>query len=164
MAVGVLVIALGIRVTWAPQFGPGIQFKANTPLTFERGLGVQDTPAEAARLNEVVSFVQSNSSAGDPIFAVSRKTTGIYFLAGRPNVTRLLWFDSAGILREERESIRQMIVERRFKLILIGGDQGAADNADGDTEADDDHRTLRVVSENYHRATTINGVTVLSPN
>jgi hypothetical protein len=159
-----LVIALGIRVTWAPQFGPGIQFKANTPLTFDRGLGVSDTPAEAARLNGVVSFVQNNTGADDPIFAASRKTTGIYFLAGRRNVTRLLWPDSAGILLEDREAIRQMIVERRFKLILVGGDQGGADSSGADSEPDEDRRILRAVNENYHPGTTIDGVTVLLPN
>jgi len=121
-------------------------------------------PRSSGRLNDVVGFVQSSTASGDPIFAASRKMTGIYFLAGRPNVTRLLWPDSAGILPGERESIRQMIVERRFKLILMGGDQGGADSAGADSELDEDRRIVRTVNENYHPATTINGVTLLSPN
>jgi hypothetical protein len=164
-----LVVALGIRVTWAPQFAHGLEFKANAPLLFDRGRGVADTPQEASRLNGVVNFIQNNSSPGDPIFAASRKMTSLYFFAGRPNITRLLWPDSAGIQPNERDAIHQMIADRRFKLVVLGGDLrgdlgGGSDAFEGDNDADEDNRTVRFVRENYHVEVIINGVSVFAPN
>ncbi|HWX42905.1 MAG TPA: glycosyltransferase family 39 protein [Blastocatellia bacterium] len=159
-----LVIALGIRVTWAPQFVHGLEFRTSAPLLFDRGSGVSDTPQEAARLNGVVNFIQNNTVPGDPILAVSRKMTSLYFFAARPNITRLLWLDSAGILSDERDGIHRMIGDHRFKLVVVGGDQGGSDPSEGDAAEDEDTRTIRFVRENYHVEVIINGVSVFAPN
>jgi hypothetical protein len=159
-----LVIALGIRVTWAPQFVHGLEFRTSAPLLFDRSRGVSDTPQEAARLNGVVNFIQNNTVPGDPILAVSRKMTSLYFFAARPNVTRLLWLDSAGILSDERDGIHRMIGDHRFKLVVVGGDQGGSDPSEGDAAEDEDTRTIRFVRENYHVEVIINGVSVFASN
>jgi hypothetical protein len=159
-----LVIALGIRVTWAPQFVHGLEFRTSAPLLFDRGKGVSDMPQEAARLNGVVNFIQNNTIPGDPILAVSRKMTSLYFFAARPNITRLLWMDSAGIASGERDSIHRMIADRRFKLVVVGGDHGGGDPSEGDAAEDEDNRTVRFVRENYHVEVIINGVSVFAPN
>jgi hypothetical protein len=159
-----LVIALGIRVTWAPQFAHGLEFRTSAPLLFGQGRGVSDTPQEAARLNGVVNFIQNNTVPGDPILAVSRKMTSLYFFAARPNITRLLWLDSAGILSDERDGIHRMIGDHRFKLVVVGGDQGGSDPSEGDAAEDEDTRTIRFVRENYHVEVIINGVSVFAPN
>jgi len=159
-----LLIALGIRVTWAPQFARGLEFKTSSPLLFERGRGVSDAPQEAAWLNGVVRFIQTNTVPGDPILAVSRKMTSLYFFAERPNITRLLWQDSAGILADERDSVYRMIADRRFKLIVIGGDPWSSDPSEGDTAGAEDNQTMRFVQENYHVEVVINGVRLFAPN
>ena len=123
-AIALIIISLGIKITWKPQFGPGMQLVENSPLEFKRGLGVCGAYPEAERLNWIVSYIETNSSPGEPILALSRKMTGVYFLAARPNITRLTWPDSAGLKEADLEGVINSIQAHRFKFILIGADQG----------------------------------------
>lgn len=166
-AVSILIIVIGVRVTWSTQFVSGLRWKENAPLTFQRGSWVAGEPAEAARLNAVVDYVANNSIPGDAIFALSRKMTSVYFLSGRENTTRLPWFDSAGVTKQDRERIYQMIANREFRLILIGGDLtdeiSEAQQVDAD-EADRPHdRVIGFISRGYVISAMNNGVTIMAP-
>lgn len=158
LAICVVISALGIRVTWWPQFGPGgLMLRENSSLRFDRGEGVAGTAAEASRLNAVVDFVQTQTTPQDRILALSRKMTGVYFFAARPNTTRLLWPDSAGIDAAERSLIETRIVNRDFDLILLGVDDG---------EPDQDpafQHTLAVAAGHYRVAAIVNGIRMMVP-
>lgn len=157
----VLLTVLGLRVSWAPQFDAGLRFRENYPLEFERGRGVSGAPGEATRLNQVVAFVQANTEPGEPILSLARKMTSVYFFADRPNVTRLLWLDSAGISEEEVKFVEESIRERRFGLILVGGelmpDGTAVDGQDPSVEG-----ALSVARHGYKTVSVIEAVTVLA--
>ena len=168
LAASSLIIAVGIRSTWSTQLDSISRWKENTPLAFERGSGVAGQPGEAARLNAVVDYVVSNTAPGDPIFALSRKMSGVYFLAGRENTTRLLWFDSAGVTKEEREHIYQRVQNREFKLILIGGDltEELSVMESHDEQRDTDrarNQAADVISRGYRVVFSIEGVSILAP-
>jgi hypothetical protein len=158
-----LTIVLGIKVTWYPQFDAGLQFHDRAPLQFERGSGVMDVPAEAAMLNNVVSFVQSSTGPNDPILAVSRKITCLYFFAGRPNPTRLLWFDSPGIPVVDREDIYSRVSARQFKLIIFGTDLAEMNGPEKNEISHYQKRLLDLVQQYYQQTVVINGVTCFSP-
>jgi hypothetical protein len=163
-----LTIVLGIKVTWNPQFDAGLQFHDRAPLLFERGAGVMDVPSEAAMLNDLVSFIQSSTSPNDPILAVSRKITCLYFFAARPNTTRLLWFDSPGVPVADREDIYSRVSARQFKLIVFGADLAEMSGPErGGSERSEISRhqkqLLDLVRQYYHQAAVINGVTCFSP-
>jgi hypothetical protein len=162
VGVAVVISAIGLRVTWAPQFDDGFRLVENTPLEFERGRGVYGSQIEADRFNRVVDFVQHHSDPGDPIFTNARKMTATYFFAARPNTTRMLWFDSAGIPSEDRELVYQAIQERRFKLILTA--------AAGDSDVEgfpgieaSETRIRSLLGESYHKTATIAGINIFEP-
>jgi hypothetical protein len=160
--VALVISAIGLRVTWAPQFDGGLQMVENSPLEFERGRGVYGSEIEADRFNSVVEYVQEHTNPGDAIFTNARKMTATYFFAARPNTTRMLWFDSAGIPGEDRELVYQAIQEGRYKLILIA--------AAGDSESDQspnvdvlESRLRSLLAQSYHRTATIAGISIFEP-
>jgi hypothetical protein len=167
-AVAIVIAAIGLRVTWAPQFDRGFRMVENRPLEFERARGVRGSELEADRFNRLVEYVQQHTSPGDPIFTTARKMTALYFFAGRPNTTRLLWFDSAGIPRQDRELVYQAIGERKYKLILTGGvgNGSGAEDADPDqqpaTEAYEGH-IGKLLKEHYHETALIDGISIFEP-
>jgi hypothetical protein len=163
LGVSVLVITLGVRVTWAPQFDGGLHFRDRDPLTFERGSGVMDVPSEAVMLNDAVRFVQQSTGPDDQILAISRKITSIYFFAARPNTTRLEWFDSPGVPAADREDIFTRVADRKFKLILFGEDLSEMTRGDKNDIARYQDRLLGLLPENYNRAAVIDGVTCFTP-
>ncbi|MFY9557388.1 MAG: glycosyltransferase family 39 protein [Blastocatellia bacterium] len=115
----VFLVAIGVNNTWAPEFDSGLHFRDNRELTIERGRGifVEERPAELTE--GLVNLIQSNSSADEYIFSFAQRGSGLYFLAGRRNPTRFLWWRSVGISGEEREAVMTMIGNRRAKLIII---------------------------------------------
>lgn len=157
----VLLIGLGLRVSWAPQFDAGLRFRENYPLQFERGRGVSGAPGEATRLNQVVAFVRANTEPGEPILSLARKMTGVYFFADRPNVTRLLWLDSAGISEEEVRLVEESIRERRFGLILVGGEL-MPDGTALDDQYPSVERALTAARDGYETVSVIEAVTILA--
>jgi hypothetical protein len=162
IGVAVVISAIGLRVTWAPQFDAGFRLVENAPLEFERGRGVNGSEIEAERFNKVVEYVQQHSDPGDAIFTDARKMTATYFFAARPNTTRMLWFDSPAIPQEDRELVYQAIQERRFKLILIpvAGDSDVDETSNVETS---ETRLRSLLAQSYHRATTIAGINIFEP-
>jgi len=158
-----LTVSLGIRVTWAPQFDPGWQFHDRAPLKFPRGSGVMDTPPEAAMLNDVVAFIQSGTNPNEPILAVSRKMTGLYFFAARPNTTRLEWYDSPGIPLNDREDIYDRVTMKQFKLIVFGTDLAEMGSAETTEISHHQKRLLELVHKYYRQSGVIHGITCFAP-
>jgi len=162
IGVAVVISAIGLRVTWAPQFDAGFRLVENTPLEFERGKGVYGSEIEADRFNRVVDFVQQHSNPGDPIFTTARKMTATYFFAARPNTTRMLWFDSAGIPSEDRDLVYQAIQERKYKLILIAAAGDSDVEGSPNVEASET-RIRSLLAESYHKTATIAGINIFEP-
>jgi hypothetical protein len=174
-AVALVISAIGLRVTWAPQFDGGFRMVENTPLQFERARGVCGSQLEADRFNRIVEYIEQHTSPGDPIFTTARKMTALYFFAGRPNTTRMLWFDSPGIPREDRDLVYQAIAEHRFKLILTGAGDESGELGDGGAQRDRDldqqtsievHESLvsTFLREHYHKTAFIDGISIFEPN
>jgi hypothetical protein len=162
IGVAVVISAIGVRVTWAPQFDGGFRLVENTPLEFERGKGVYGSEIEADRFNSVVDFVQQHSNPGDPIFTTARKMTATYFFAARPNTTRMLWFDSAGIPSEDRDLVYQAIQQRKYKLILIAA--AADSDVEGAPNIEASETRIRsLLAESYRKTATIAGINIFEP-
>jgi hypothetical protein len=162
VAVAVVISAIGLRVTWAPQLDGGFRMVEDSPLEFERARGVCGSELEADRFNKIVEYVGQHTSPDDPIFTTARKMTAVYFFAARPNTTRMLWFDSAGIPTEDREPVYQAIGQRRYKLILIGGG-GDADTEGAASSQAHEARISSLLKEHYHRTELIDGISILEP-
>jgi len=96
-------------------------------------------------------IIQQNSSEGDYIFSFARRGGAFYFLAGRRNPSRLLWWDSAGIKQEDRAAVLGMLSEKRMKLILI--QDGLADQ-----------RVRSALDANYHRIASVADIGIYDRN
>ena len=112
-------------------------------------------------MNEVVQYVQAHAAAGEPIFSLSRKMSGIYFFADRPNTTSLVWFDSAGISDAERSSVEDKISRQEFKIILTLGDY--IPESDTTTEGVAYDRAMRLVEANYKLNAVVRDVNLYEP-
>jgi hypothetical protein len=115
----VLLVAVGVKNTWEPQFDSGFHFRDNRELAIERGRGISVEERQAELTEGVVELIQANSSKDEYIFSFAQRGSAFYFLAARRNPTRFLWWRSVGISAEEREAVRTMIRDRRAKLIIV---------------------------------------------
>jgi len=115
----VLLIVIGLKNTWEPQFESGFHFRDNRELTIERGRGIFVEERQAELTEGLVQLIQANSSKDDYIFSFAQRGSAFYFLAERRNPTRFLWWRSVGIGSEERDAVMTMIANRRAKLIVI---------------------------------------------
>ncbi|HEU4389407.1 MAG TPA: glycosyltransferase family 39 protein [Blastocatellia bacterium] len=161
LSISLVVTLLGIRVTWAPQFESGLHFVESYPLEFDRGRHTSAAPSEAQRMNEVVGYIQSHTASGQPILSLSRKMSGINFFADRPNTTKLVWFDSAGIADSERSLVENKINGREFKLILTLGEY--IPQSDTTTEGVAYDRAMRLVEANYKLQSVVRDVNLYGP-
>ena len=109
----------GIQDTWATEFESGLRFRDNRELTIDRGRGIFVEERQAELTEGLVSLIQANSNADDYIVSFAQRGSALYFLAGRRNPTRFLWWRSVGISEEERERVMAMIVNHRAKLIVV---------------------------------------------
>jgi hypothetical protein len=115
----VLLMLVGLHNTWRPQFDSRLRFVDRSPLSIERAQGIYVPPRQAEFIEAMVGVIQANSSPDDYIFSFAQRGTGFYFLAGRRNPTRFVWWRSVGLRREEREAALAMIDEKRPKLIIL---------------------------------------------
>jgi 4-amino-4-deoxy-L-arabinose transferase-like glycosyltransferase len=115
----VLLIVIGVRHTWEPEFEEGFRFRDNRELTIERGRGIFVEDRQAELTEGLVQLIQANSSKDDYIFSFAQRGSAFYFLAERRNPTRFLWWRSVGISSEERDAVMTMIANRRAKLIVV---------------------------------------------
>jgi 4-amino-4-deoxy-L-arabinose transferase-like glycosyltransferase len=115
----IFLLLAGVQDTWVPQFEWGFHFKDNRELTIERGRGILVEDKQAELTEGLVRLIQENSLKDDYIFSFAQRGSGLYFLAGRRNASRFLWWRSVGINAEEREGVMTMITNRRAKLIVV---------------------------------------------
>lgn len=114
-----LLLLVGLHNTWRPQFDSRFRFIDRRPLAIERAQGVLVPAKQAEFIEAMVGVLEANSSPDDYIFSFAQRGTGFYFLAGRKNPTRFVWWRSVGLKREEREAVLAMISEKRPKLIIL---------------------------------------------
>lgn len=115
----VLLVMIGVKHTWEPQFEQGFRLRDNRELTIERGRGIFVEDRQAELTEGLVQLIQANSSKDDYIFSFAQRGSAFYFLAERRNPTRFLWWRSVGISGEERDAVMTMIANRRAKLIIV---------------------------------------------
>jgi len=114
-----LLMVIGIRDAWMPEFDGAFHFRDNRELAIERGRGILVEEKQAELTEGLVRLIQDNSSPDDYIFSFAQRGSALYFLAARRNPTRFLWWRSVGIAAEERDAVMTMIANRRAKLIIV---------------------------------------------
>jgi len=114
-----LLAIIGLLDTWWPQFDSRLHLKDKTELSMTRGRGIFVERRQAELAQGLVEMVEHNSSADDFIFSFSQRGSSVYFLAGRRNPSRLLWWSSVGITEEDRKATLTMIELTSPKLIII---------------------------------------------
>jgi 4-amino-4-deoxy-L-arabinose transferase-like glycosyltransferase len=147
----VLLLALGLQDTWRPQFDWRLRFINRFPAPADRARGILVGRRLAQRIGRMTEIIQQNSSEDDYIFSFARRGGAFYFLAGRRNPSRLLWWDSAGIKQEDRAAVLGMLSEKRMKLVLI--QDGLADQ-----------RVRSSVNANYHEIGEVADIAIYDRN
>ena len=115
----VFLLLTGIKDTWRPQFENGFHFNDDTPINVERARGILVNKELAMLIEDVTRYIDQNSGPGDPVFSFARRGGGLSFLAGRRNTSRIIWWDSSGIKREDKDAVISMLEGKRAKLVLI---------------------------------------------
>jgi hypothetical protein len=150
VAIGLLML-VGFVNTWQPNFDSQFRFVDRTPLEIERGQGILVPPKQAEFVKELTDFITQNSSPDDSIFSFGQRGAGFYFLSGRRNPTKFVWWRNVGIRREDREAVLQMLGEKRAKLILL-------------QDSLKDARVRDAVNANYHRIGQATGIGIYDRN
>ena len=115
----VFLLLAGVQDTWVPEFDSGFQFRDRRELNIDRGRGVFVEERQAELTEGLVSLIQANSAEDDFIFSFAQRGSALYFLAGRRNPTKFLWWRSVGISADERDAVMTMIANRRAKLVVV---------------------------------------------
>jgi hypothetical protein len=144
-----LLLVIGFRETWQPQFDSAFRFRDDTPLETERARGMFALRQDAEVIEVLARIIKENSAEDDYIFSFSQRGTGLYFLADRRNPTRFVWWRAVGISSEDRESALRMIIERKARLIIL-------------QDYLKDERIHETVKENYSRIGEIDELAVYS--
>ena len=142
-----LLMLVGFVNTWQPNFDSHFRFIDRAALTIERGEGIRVPPKQAEFVESLVELIQNNSSPDDSVFSFGQRGAGFYFLSGRRNPTKFVWWRNVGIKKEDREAVLQMIHEKRPKLILL-------------QDSLKDPRVRDAVNMNYHKVGAASGIGV----
>jgi hypothetical protein len=146
-----LLVVVGLTNTWQPNFDSRFRLKDRAPLEIERGTGILVPPKQAEFIKELTGLIQANSTPDDYIFSFGQRGAGFYFLSGRKNPSRFVWWRNVGIKREDREAALRMVGEKQSKLILL-------------QDSLQDRRIREIVSANYHVVGWSNGIAVYDRN
>jgi hypothetical protein len=147
----VLLAVAGLYGTWGPHFDARFNFIDRKPLSLERARGMLVSGKQAEFIEGLARSIEENSSPDDYIFSFAQRGSGFYFLAGRKNPTRFVWWRSVGIDGQDREAVLAMISERRPTLILL---QDSLTNK----------RIRETVSSNYHQVSAVTDIAVYKRN
>jgi hypothetical protein len=147
----VLLMLVGFVNTWQPSFDSQFRFIDRRPLAIERTQGILVPPKQAEFVESLVGLIQANSSPDDYVFSFGQRGAGFYFLSGRRNPTKFVWWRNVGIKKEDREAVLQMIQEKRPKLILL-------------QDSLKDARVRDAVNANYHKVGAASGIGVYDRN
>jgi hypothetical protein len=146
-----LLMLVGFINTWQPNFASGFKFLDRTPLAIERAQGILVPPKQAEFVESLVGLIQENSTPDDTVFSFGQRGAGFYFLSGRRNPTKFVWWRNVGIKKEDREAVLQMINEKRPKLILL-------------QDSLKDPKVRDAVNVHYHRVGAASGIGVYDRN
>jgi hypothetical protein len=94
-------------------------FSDRVPLSLARADGILVSPRQAQFIEGMAQVIHENSRPEDTIFSFAQRGSGFYFLTGRRNPTRFVWWRSVGIDGENRQSVLNMVHARVPKLILL---------------------------------------------
>jgi hypothetical protein len=142
-----LLMLVGFVNTWQPNFDSQFRFIDRAPLAIDRGQGIRVPPRQAEFVESLVELIQDHSSPDDSVFSFGQRGAGFYFLSGRRNPTKFVWWRNVGIKKEDREAVLQMIHEKRPKLILL-------------QDSLKDSRVRDAVNLNYHKVGAASGIGV----
>jgi hypothetical protein len=146
-----LLMLVGFINTWQPNFASGLKLIDRTPLAIERAQGILVPPKQAEFVESLVGLIQENSTPDDTVFSFGQRGAGFYFLSGRRNPTKFVWWRNVGIKKEDRDAVLQMINEKRPKLILL-------------QDSLKDPRVRDAVNINYHSVGAASGIGVYDRN
>lgn len=140
-------IAIGVKDAWLPQFDGWLRFRDREPLSIERARGIMVGREEFQLIEGLTAMIKDNSSPGDYMFSFSRRGGAFYFLAGRRNPTRFLWWDSVGIEEGYREEALRKVAAGEPKLILLQDDMS-------------DPRILELIAARYRKIGAVADISV----
>jgi multisubunit Na+/H+ antiporter MnhC subunit len=146
-----LLFIVGIKDTWQPRFDSSFRFVEQTPLRIERARGILVGRKQAEFIENLAAVIEGHSSVDDFIFSFAPRGTAFYFLSSRRNPTRLVWWRSAGIKKEDRDALADQIAAGIPKLLLV------PDGFRND-------RILDQVSARYHRIDFIGDIAIYERN
>jgi hypothetical protein len=146
-----LLMLVGFVNTWQPNFTAGFGFIDRTPLAIERAEGILVPPKQAEFVESLVGLIQANSAPEDTVFSFGQRGAGFYFLSGRRNPTKFVWWRNVGIKKEDRDAVLHMINQKSPKLILL-------------QDSLKDPRVRDAVNANYHRVGAASGIGVYDRN
>jgi len=147
----VLLAVAGLYGTWVPHFDSRFNFIDRKPLSIARARGMMVSSRQAELIEGLARSIEENSSPEDYIFSFAQRGSGFYFLTGRRNPTRFVWWRSVGIDGQDREAVLSMIAERRPRLILL---QDTLTNK----------RVRETVMSNYHQVSAVIDIAVYERN
>ena len=81
-------------------------------------LGVSSTPARVRSVDDVVALVRGETRSGEPVFVLP-DLPGFYFLAGRPNPTRVDWLLPQELSRAEIRRAVNDLERRPPRLVIV---------------------------------------------
>ncbi|MEW6127392.1 MAG: glycosyltransferase family 39 protein [Acidobacteriota bacterium] len=142
---------VGVQNSWLPNFDAKFRFIDRAAVNIERAQGILVPPKQAEFIEQLTQAIQSNSSPDDYIFSFGQRGAGFYFLAGRPNPTKFVWWRNVGISKADREAVIQMLNEKRAKLILL-------------QDSLKDARVREAVAANYHQVGWVSGIAIYDRN
>jgi 4-amino-4-deoxy-L-arabinose transferase-like glycosyltransferase len=109
----------GVHNCWGPELDQRYRFRDIRELMIDRGRGILVEEGQARLAEGLVNLIHDNSSPDDSIFSFAQRGSALYFLAGRRNPSRLLWWSSVGINASERDAVMKMVSEGEPKLIIV---------------------------------------------
>jgi hypothetical protein len=145
-----LLFMTGIHQTWRPHFVSG-GFSDRVPLPLARANGVMVSPRLAQFIDGMARTIEDNSAPDDTIFSFAQRGSGFYFLTGRRNPTKFVWWRSVGIDSQNRQVVLEMIGNKVPKLILL---QDSLSN----------QQVRDTVTSNYHRIASVTDIGVYGRN
>ena len=142
---------VGVKDTWMPQFDSSFRLLDREPLSIARADGIMVTPRQKEFIEDMTRAIEENSAPDDQIFSFAQRGTGFYFLAARRNPTRFVWWRTVGIKSDARQSVLEMIADRKPKLILV-------------QDSLTDRLVRDAVNANYHEVTAVADIAVFDRN
>ncbi|MBC8230277.1 hypothetical protein H8E77_12075 [bacterium] len=130
----------------------------NVPQTLEGAGGIQLPADQVSQLQQVVKYIQSNTSENDTIFDFSSQGA-YYFFANRKSATRYHQIAYAATKSMQEEVIHDL--DKSQTKLAILGTGGWFDNIDGVPSTDRHPLIAQYLEEHYQEAVNINGTIIL---